>query len=97
VPLESILRAHPRHVSVFLHASQSFRQQRLQELYQLSAPVAQKLLEKTDHDRSEYFRALAGKDRADARRFHLALDTGVIGMDQAVALILNYVKTRFGE
>jgi cytidylate kinase len=92
-----ILRAHPRHVSIFLHASRSFRQQRIQELYQLSAPVAQKLLEKTDRDRSEYFRALAGKDWADARRFHLALDTGVIGVERAIGLIDDYIKSRFEE
>lgn len=92
-----LLRNHPRHVGIFLHANPAFRQKRIQELYHLSAPVAQKLLEKTDHNRVEYFRAMAGKDWADARRFHLALDTGVIEMEQAITLILSYLKSRFGE
>lgn len=92
-----ILRDHPCHVSIFLHASLAFRQRRIQELYKLSASGAQKLLEKTDKDRSAYFRALAGKDWADGRHFHLALDTGLIGMEQAVSLILTYLKARFGE
>jgi len=33
----------------------------------------------------------------DVRQYHLAVDTGVIGLEAAEELILNYVNAKFGE
>lgn len=92
-----LLREHPRHLSIFLHADQAVRQKRIEALYQLSAVEAQKLIEKSDHERSRYIQGVAGADWNDARLYHLTIDTGRIDLDSAKDMIMAYIKSRFGE
>ncbi len=92
-----VLRQHPRCLSVFLHADINFRQQRVQELYHVSAQEALKLIGSIDHDRGFYLRALTGQDWLDARQYHLSIDTGVLGLDKAEDIILDTFQARFSE
>jgi cytidylate kinase len=91
-----LLRDHLRHLSVFLHADLAFRQQRVEKLYNLSAPEAKKLVEKSDRERTRYLQVLTGRDWNDARLYHLSIDTSVIGLEQAKEVILAGIKSRFG-
>ena len=91
-----LLRDHPRHFSVFLHADLAFRQQRMEKLYNLSAPEAKKLIEKSDRERARYLRVLTNRDWSDARIYHLSIDTSVIGIEPAKEIILAGIKSRFG-
>ena len=92
-----ILRNHPKHVSIFLHADKEFRKQNIQEYYDVSAKDAAKLIESTDKSRSRYIHEFTGCDMNDARQYHLSIDTGVLGADEAVNLISGYIYARFGN
>ena len=91
-----LLRDHLRHFSVFLHADLAFRQQRVEKLYNLPAPEAKKLIEKSDRERARYLQTLTGRDWNDSRTYHLSIDTSVIGLEQAKEVILACIKARFG-
>lgn len=90
-----LLRDHPQHFSIFLHAGPAFRQQRIEELYKLSAVEAKRLIEKNDQDRADYLKVLTGKNWLDAGNYHLCIDTGIIGFDQAKEIILSCVHSLF--
>jgi cytidylate kinase len=92
-----LLRKHPKHVSIFLYACRKFRLQRIEEIYKVPHQEAVKIIEKADNDRAVYNKALSGTDMNDATQYHLALDTGVFGLDNAETLILQYVRDRFGD
>jgi CMP/dCMP kinase len=92
-----VLRQHPRCLSVFLHANIKFRQQRVQELYHVSAQQALKLISSIDQERARYHRALTGQDWLDARQYHLSLDTSVVGLDKTEVIILETLHARFGD
>jgi cytidylate kinase len=92
-----VLRQHPRSLSVFLHANIQFRQQRVQDLYHVSAQQALKLINSIDQERARYLRALTGQDWLDARQYHLSLDTSAVGLDKAEAIILETIQARFGD
>lgn len=92
-----ILRKHPRHLTIFLHANISFRQKRVQELYEVSEQKAQKLIESIDRERARYFHALTGRDWNDACQYQLCLDTSVFGLDKAQEIIIDTVQARFGH
>ena len=92
-----VLRQHPRCLTVFLHADISFRQQRVQELYKVSANDALKLINSIDQDRRNYLKALTGKDPLDASNYQLSLDTGVFGLDKAEDIILHTLQARFSD
>lgn len=87
-----ILRDHPNHVSVFLHADRVFRKERLRTLYDLSEDAAEKMIAHSDRERALYHRTVTGQEWTDARRYDLALDTAKTGIDSCVAVILKYLE-----
>jgi CMP/dCMP kinase len=91
-----LLRDHPSHVSVYLHADLSFRLPRVEKVFNTSSSGAAKLIERSDRDRAQYIHAHTGRRWNDALQYHLALDTGILGLDQATDLILDYIGLRFG-
>ncbi|WP_416173845.1 AAA family ATPase [Dehalococcoides sp.] len=90
-----ILRNHPKHVSVFLHADIEFRKQNVQEYYGVSAKDAAKLIVSADKSRTRYIHEFTGCDMNDVRKYHLSIDTGVLGLDGTVNLMSDYIKNRF--
>jgi len=92
-----ILRDHPNHVSVFLHGHASFRAGRISEHYHLSGEAARKALEKSDKERALYHRTFAGGDWTDATKYDIALNTGKIGLDRSVEIILKYLENQTGR
>lgn len=88
-----ILREHPNRVNIFLHADIPFRSKRVQEKFNLSEKNAMELITQSDKERSRYIEIFTGKKWTDARQFDLSLNTGRIGIDKSVALILNYLES----
>jgi cytidylate kinase len=91
-----VLRQHPRHLSVFLYADIAFRQQRVEELYHVSAPEALKLIGRIDKERKQYLQTFTGQDWLNACQYHLCLDTSVIGLDKAEDIIILAMQARLG-
>jgi cytidylate kinase len=92
-----LLRNHPKHASIFLYASKEARNLRTQEVYKLSGKEARSLNERADVEREKYTKSLSGFEMCDARQYHLSLDTGVLGLDNAESIILQYISARFPE
>ena len=92
-----VLRQHPRHLSILLHADITFRQKRVQELYHVSAEEALKLIKSIDKEREHYLRALTGQNCMDARHYHLSIDTSVVGLEAAEEIILATLRAKFGD
>jgi cytidylate kinase len=90
-----VLREHPRHLSVFLHADPAFRRENVAKHYGVPGPEADRLIEKGDRERFRYLQALTGQDCCDARRYHLSIDTGVVTLDETVEIVLSVMKKRF--
>jgi cytidylate kinase len=91
-----ILRDHPRHLSVFLHADIAFRQQRVQELNHISESEALQLINRTERERARYLREFTKQDGMDASRYHLCLNTSAIGFESAENIILTALQGRLG-
>lgn len=91
-----VLKDHPRHLSVFLHADLDFRKGRVMELYGLSEKEAVKRIHDSDKGRNSYCRMFAGKDFTDATQYALCLDAGRLGVDECVEAILKLAESRFG-
>jgi cytidylate kinase len=87
-----ILRQHPNHVSLFLYSDAGVRQQRIKEIYGLSDDAAKQQIAQSDKDRTHYFNKVTGHHRTDARQYDLCIDTGRIGLDATVTLILDYLE-----
>jgi cytidylate kinase len=55
------------------------------------------LVESTDKNRAKFVHSFTKHDMTDATQYDITLDTGVLGEDQAVNIILNYIQERFPE
>jgi len=92
-----VLRNHPRHLSIFLHAEIAFRQQRVQKLYNVSAQQALRMIESGDKARAHYIRALTGCHWASACEYDLCLNTSAFGLDQVEEIIIKALESKFGH
>jgi cytidylate kinase len=84
------LRGRPGVVTVFLHAPEAWRIERLQHIYSLAdRRHAEQLIRKSDRERARFLRALNNCDWTDARMYDLAIDTSSVGIDGAVDAIVR--------
>ncbi|MGA2527496.1 MAG: cytidylate kinase-like family protein [Smithellaceae bacterium] len=86
-----ILREHPNHVSIFLHGDITFRNGRIQKLYNISEEVAGKMIAQNDKERANYNHTFTGKEWTDARQYDISIDISKIGIDKTVEVILKYL------
>jgi len=88
-----ILHGHQHHVSVFLHGDLEFRNRRVQKIYNVSEKAAAKMITISDKERTSYCKTFTGKEWVDARNYDISIDTGKVGIDKAVDLILEYFNS----
>ncbi|TGE34487.1 cytidylate kinase-like family protein [Desulfosporosinus sp. Sb-LF] len=89
-----ILKDHPKHISIFLHADIEFRQLRTQKMFNLSTTKALKLINETDIARQRHLHKFTGQDMYDTRNYNLTIDTSIVGLDNAEKTIIQYIQLR---
>jgi len=79
--------------NVFIHSSDIHRAVRVQQLTGITnASEIQKIIAKRDASRRSYYTHYTGKKWGDALNYHLCLDSGILGDDLCVKLILDAVS-----
>ena len=85
-------------LNVFLHASTIHRAARVGELIGSKDPsVIQKRLQKSEAARRAYYEQFTGKKWGDSRNYTLCLDTGFLGFDMSVQLIVEAARKAEAE
>ncbi len=80
-------------LNVFLHASAIHRAARVGELIGSKDPsVIQKKMQKSEAARRAYYEQFTGKKWGDSRNYALSLDTGFLGYDMAVQIIVEAAR-----
>jgi cytidylate kinase len=92
-----ILREHPCHFSLLVHAERSARIQRLSRLYHLSLQEADRMIGANDRERSAYIRTFTKQDGHDARLYDLCLNTSSTGLDQAFEIANAAILAKIGK
>lgn len=92
-----VLKDVPNHVSLFFHADESSRSERIQAMFRMNPQDALKMMHQTDHSRESYIQRFTGHSLYDLRHYDLAIDTGALPLDKAETLVLSYLAQRFGE
>ena len=80
-------------LDVFLFADEAHRAARVGELIGTrDEAVIHRTMKTTDQARHAYYRHYTGKPWGDLRNFHLALDSGMLGYDTCVKLIVEAAR-----
>ncbi len=90
-----VLRDHPKVARIFINADRVPRMLRLKERLGVDTnKEIEKIMKKTDKQRSDYYNYYTGKKWADMDNYDLILDSGVLGIDTCVDVIAAYVEIR---
>jgi cytidylate kinase len=87
-----VLKDHPNKLDIFITASMEHRIERVMRKQHLSREEAAAAIESVDKARDNYVQRYTGKSRNDARNYDLCLSMDNLSEDDAVELILSYIK-----
>lgn len=91
-----ILRDHPRCANIFISASLQDRITRLCSIYSIGEEAAEEMINKADKKRSEYYNYYSYKTWGAAATYHLCVDSSVLGIDDTVVFVEEFVKLKVG-
>ena len=89
-----ILRDYPRCVNIFISASKEARIERIMLKNNLSAVQAEELIEKADRKRAAYYNYYSYNTWGAAATYHLCIDSSVLGIEDTVSFIKEFVKKK---
>ncbi|MBN7773612.1 AAA family ATPase [Clostridium aminobutyricum] len=89
-----IFKDTPDTVSVFLHAELEKRIKRVKDVYGIDQKGLLNLIEKTDKQRASFHKFYTDQEWGDARNYHLAVNSGEIGIDSCVELIAEFIEKK---
>lgn len=87
-----ILRDRKDVLKVFIYSDMETAVKNIVDLYGVSEKEAVKIIEKTDKERSDYYRHYTGRDWTNAKNYNLCLDTSDMSYDKCVDIIEGYIK-----
>lgn len=87
-----VLKDRPNKLDIFITASPEHRIERVMRKQQLSREEAMAAIESVDKARDNYVQRYTGKSRNDARNYDLCLNMDSLSEDDAVELILSFIK-----
>jgi cytidylate kinase len=88
----NIFKEHPNALHIFLHKDADLRVKRIVEKHGLSEQDARRLISDNDNVRETYTKTFTGRDRYDARNYHLSLDISSFSVPEAVDYLLDFIK-----
>ena len=92
------MSAMPNVISIYIEAPREKCRQSIMEKMQVSEKEADRLITKTDKYRAEYYKYYTGGDYwTNPTSYDLTINTGRVGRERAVDLIIDYLKMRFGD
>jgi cytidylate kinase len=90
-----VLRERTDLLSVFLHAPEMVRVERVKREYDLpDLGEARKMVARSDQQRSRFLQSVTGGSWFDVKHYHLCVDTGVVGLDETAKLLAGLATAR---
>jgi cytidylate kinase len=93
-----MLRGRPGVVTVFVHAPDEWRVDRVQQVYKTADRAqASRMVRESDQKRTRFVRRFADAEWTDPRCYDLAINSMTLGFDAAIDLIVRSVTARSAE
>lgn len=90
-----ILKGHAACLKVFIHAAFHNRAERIVQIYgETSVPTERRLADK-DKRRAAYYQFYTDCQWGQAKNYHVALDSGILGIDTCADIVAGLYKSIF--
>ncbi len=87
-----ILREREDCLHTLFYADMDFRANHIVEYYGETDVPAEKRVREKDDKRKVYYRHYTGREWGDVKNYHVALNTGVIGLDECADAVVSIYK-----
>ncbi len=87
-----VLKDYPNVIKVFIHADLEVRIKRALQEYDIEPARAKHAVVKADKNRANYYSFYSGQKWGQADNYDLCINTTHLSIEQAVDVIINYVK-----
>jgi len=87
-----ILKDREDCLHVFIHADMEHRAERIVEKYGHTKQTPQKRLTDKDNKRKVYYKHYTNRNWGEAQNYHLSLNSGLVGVDKCVDIIVDIAK-----
>ncbi len=87
-----ILYDDPNCFRIFIHATPAARIPRIMKLFQLDEATARSRMQTTDLYRARHYKQFTGREYGTQKYYHLAVDSGQLGTEGSVELIMNSIR-----
>jgi len=91
-----VLKDYPRCLNVFITADMNDRVKRVAEIQQIPENKAKDFIEKMDKKRAGYYNYYSNKVWGAAESYHLCINSSVLGIDETIIFIHQFIEKRFG-
>lgn len=89
---DQILRDNPNTIKIFITGNKEEKIHRIMEVYNLSREKAIDKIKRHDKKRKSYHNTYSDIKWGDSRGYDMCINSGTIGVDQSVDLIVKYVE-----
>lgn len=89
-----VLRDMPNVVKVFVFASYQACVDNVVRIYGISEREAERIIDKTDRNRSAYYKYYTGRDWDKASNYDLCLNSSDLGFEKCVEIISEFLKIK---
>lgn len=89
-----VLRDKPNVVKLFVKAGMHQRKERAVAVHGIAPEKAEEYVRRMDKERASYYNYYATDTWGDVNNYDLCLDTGKLGIDGSVQLVLDYLSLR---
>ena len=87
-----VLHDHPHRLSVFIYGDIADRKKRIATRHEITEDRALDLINKTDRRRASYYNFYTGSKWGRYDNYHLAINSGALGMDGTAEIIAEYAR-----
>ena len=84
------LADYPDSINIFIKANTEFRIRNISRRANLTENKARDMMNKNDKQRASYYNYYTSKKWGDSRSYDLCLDSGILGVDGCVEMILKF-------
>lgn len=89
-----VLKDRSDSMHIHIYADDDFRADRIVKVYGESDEAPEKRIEDKDRRRKNYYEYYTGRKWGEAKNYHLCLDSGFLGIDECVEILVKEMKRK---
>ncbi len=86
-----ILRDYPLSINVFITANRADRVARIADLHSVSEQEAERMIDRCDEQRADYYNFYGTGQWGHASSYHLCINSSLLGIDQTADYIIDFI------